>query len=123
MEGAPTILLVHAAESSWDDLVDALRELPLPVLQATSLAEAELRLRNQMPDVVMLDGGFDRGIDLLLHTRQTASGVLLVTLRKQRGAGGHYDATLAGEPPTYLAPAPARSLALLLKQHLRPSAR
>lgn len=122
MEGSPTILLVHSPQSTWNDLIDELRALPLPVQVATSLMEAELRLCNQRPDVVMLDGSFDNGIELLLHTRQTATGVLLVTLRKLRGEGGHYDATLAGEQPTYLAPTPARQLARLLKLYLQPPA-
>jgi DNA-binding response OmpR family regulator len=122
MEYSPTILLVHSPHTAWGDLIDELRALPLPVQVATSIAEAELCLCNQRPDVVMLDGSFDRGIELLLHARQTATGVLLVTLRKLRSEGGHYDATLAGEQPTYLAPTPARQLARLMKLYLRPVA-
>lgn len=122
MEVGPTILLVHAPGTAWGDLTEALLALRLSVHVATSLMEAELWLCNQHPDVVMLDGSFDRGIELLLHARSTATGVLLVTLRKLRGEDGHYDATVAGEPPTYLAPTPARQLARLLKLHLRPTA-
>ena len=122
MDIDPTILLVHAPGAAWGDLIAALRALPLSVHVATSLMEAELWLCNQHPDVVMLDGSFDRGIDLLLHARSTATGVLLVTLRKLRGEAGHYDATLAGVQPTYLAPTPARQLARLLRLYLRPPA-
>ena len=122
MDLSPAILLVHAADTSWGDLIGELREAELPVQPITSLTEAELRIQNQRPDVVLLDGHFDRGIDLLLHARQTASGMLLVTIRKLRGGGGRYDATLSGDIPIYLEPASARELAGRLKEHLRPPA-
>ena len=123
MERGSTLLLVHTPGAFWEDLATELRSLPASVQVVTSLVEAELWVSNLRPDVVLLDDRFSHGIDLLLHTRNTATGISFITLRKLEGPERLYDATLAGDQPTYLAPAPPRPLVRLLKQYLGPRSR
>jgi hypothetical protein len=103
------VLLVHPVGHSWDDLIQELASAEVDVHAVTSLYDTETRIRARRPDVFVIDGAFERGVDLLLQARQTASGSLTVVVR--RLTGGDYGATLPGPDPSYVSPLTAVQLA------------
>ncbi len=110
------ILVVHAADSAWHDLVNELDTLQTGVETAHSLGQAEHRLRERPPDVILLDGHFEHGIDLLLQARHTTAGTVVIVVRRHDGQQVYYDAILPGEPPRYVEPTDPRSLARTLRE-------
>lgn len=107
------VLLVHPAGHSWADLLRELASADVDVHAVTSLYETETRMRAARPDVFVIDGAFEQGVDLLLQARQTASGSLTIVVR--RLTGGDYGATLPGPSPSYVYPLTVVQLA----QHIR----
>lgn len=112
------ILVVHHADSHWHDLVNELQAVQLSVSTTSSLVEAADRIAKRPPDVLLVDGHFEHGLDLLLQARSTASGLAVVTVRKLRGGEGFYDATLPGAYPRYIEPTSSCLLARTLQEHL-----
>jgi DNA-binding NtrC family response regulator len=118
MHHSPDILLVHAHDAAWDDLISALGAAHMRVQGLSSAAQIQLRMRNQPPDVVLLNGEFEGGIDLLLKTKQTAHGIGIIIVRKLRGGEALYAATLPGSAPRHLGPTSPQLLAGLLRDSL-----
>lgn len=112
------ILVVHAHGAAWHDFIAALSAEQMHVQTASSPALIAMRMQNRPPDVVLLDGQFEHGIDLLLNARQTSSGTLIIVVRKSRNGEGLYDATFPGASPRYIEPLPAGELAHILRESL-----
>jgi CheY-like chemotaxis protein len=91
------VLVVHAPGAPWQDLVAELESGPVTLQTVSSLAAAQERIRLRRPDVVVLDTHFEQGVDLLLHARQTASGMLMIAVRRIQGEQGLYDALPCGD--------------------------